>query len=99
MNYGPQAAELAQAKAEHAWLKEVPGHCLQQALMDLDKACRRHGTFGVHWRSARRWVASFRFPQGSQMELQKLNRRKTGLPRVFRTAVFASIYAARCEFR
>jgi putative transposase len=77
MNYGPQAAELAQAKTEHAWLKEVPGHCLQQTLMDLDKACRRHGTFGVHWRSARRWVASFRFPEGSKMKVERLNRGKS----------------------
>ncbi|WP_165693105.1 helix-turn-helix domain-containing protein, partial [Mycobacteroides abscessus] len=38
MNYGPQAKELAEAKAEHPWLKDVPGHCLQQTLMDLDRA-------------------------------------------------------------
>ncbi|MGZ8815104.1 MAG: helix-turn-helix domain-containing protein [Mycobacterium sp.] len=53
MNYEQQAHELVEAKAEHGWLKEVPGHCLQQALRDLDGACRRHGTFGVRgrWRS------------------------------------------------
>jgi len=50
----------------------VPGHCLQQALRDLDEACRRHGTFGVHWRSVRRWSPSFRFPEGSKMKLEKL---------------------------
>jgi putative transposase len=77
MNYEPQAAELVQAKKDHDWLTEVPAHCLQQALMDLDKACRRHGTFKVHWRSARRWVPSFRFPEGSKMKLQKLNRRRS----------------------
>ena len=53
MTYREQAGELAEAKAEHAWLAEVPGHCLQQTLMDLDKACRAHGTFGVRWRSSR----------------------------------------------
>nr|WP_231858957.1 transposase [Mycobacterium canetti] len=79
MNYQPQAAELVEAKAEHEWLKEVPGHCLQQTLIDLDKACRRHGTFRVHWRSSRRWVPSFRFPEGSKMELEKLNRNKSRL--------------------
>ncbi|KZS76364.1 hypothetical protein A4G26_21930 [Mycobacterium kansasii] len=47
MSYGPQAHELAEAKAEQAWLKDVPGHCLQQTLMDLAKACREHGTFAV----------------------------------------------------
>lgn len=75
MNYGPQARELAEAKAEHRWLSEVPGHCLQQTLMDLDKACRAHGTFRVRWRSGRRWSPSFRFPEGSKMSVQRLNRK------------------------
>jgi putative transposase len=77
MNYRPQAGELAEAKSEHCWLAEVPGHCLQQTLMDLDKACRDHGTFGVRWRSARRWAPSFRFPEGSKMGVEKLNRAKS----------------------
>jgi putative transposase len=75
MNYQPQADELAEAKAEQLWLKDVPGHCLQQTLMDLDRACREHGTFKVRWRSGRRWVPSFRFPEGSKMAVEKLNRR------------------------
>ena len=75
MNYRPQAKELAEAKSEHRWLGEVPGHCLQQALMDLDKACRAHGTFGVRWRSGRKWSPSFRFPEGSKMAVEQLNRR------------------------
>jgi putative transposase len=76
MNYDAQAHELFDAKTEHSWLKEVPGHCLQQALRDLDAACRTHGTFKVRWRSGRRWAPSFRFPEGSKMELRKLNRGK-----------------------
>jgi len=75
MNYQPQAAELAEAKADHPWLAAAPGHCLQQTLMDLDKACRVHGTFGVRWRSARRWRPSFRFPEGNKMVVERLNRR------------------------
>ncbi|MGA5543727.1 RNA-guided endonuclease InsQ/TnpB family protein [Mycobacterium sp. NPDC051198] len=75
MNYPSQAHELVEAKAEHSWLKDVPGHCLQQTLMDLDKACRTHGTFRVRWRSCRRWTPSFRFPEGSRMAVEKLNRR------------------------
>jgi putative transposase len=75
MDYEQQAHELVDAKTEQAWLTEVPGHCLQQALRDLDMACRNHGTFRVRWRSARRWVPSFRFPEGSKMEVEKLNRR------------------------
>lgn len=77
MNYGPQAKELAEAKAEHPWLKDVPGHCLQQTLMDLDRACREHGTWKVRWRSGRRWAPSFRFPEGNKMAVEKLNRRHT----------------------
>jgi putative transposase len=75
MNYEQQAHELVEAKKEHTWLTEAPSHCLQQALRDLDEACRRHGTFRVRWRSARRWVPSFRFPEGSKMGVEKLNRR------------------------
>ena len=76
MNYQPQAKELAEAKSEHSWLNDVPGHCLQQALMDLDRACREHGTGKVHWRSGRRWVPSFRFPEGNKMALEQLNGRR-----------------------
>ncbi|MBP2453186.1 RNA-guided endonuclease InsQ/TnpB family protein [Mycolicibacterium lutetiense] len=74
MNYGAQAHELAEAKSEHPWLKDVPGHCLQQTLMDLDKACRAYGTFRVRWRAGRRWSPSFRFPEGNKMVAEKLNR-------------------------
>lgn len=76
MNYQPQAKELAEAKADHGWLKSAPSHVLQQTLMDLDKACRTHGTFRVRWRSGRRWSPSFRFPEGSKMLVEKLNRRR-----------------------
>jgi putative transposase len=75
MNYREQAHELAEAKTEHRWLGEVPGHCLQQTLMDLDKACRKHGAFTVRWRSSRRWAPSFRFPEGNKMAVEPLNRR------------------------
>jgi putative transposase len=75
INYREQAGELAEAKADHRWLSEVPGHCLQQTLMDLDKACRAHGTFKVRWRSGRRWAPSFRFPEGNKMIVERLNRR------------------------
>ncbi len=77
MNYNEQAHELVEAKDEQTWLKAAPSHCLQQTLRDLDEACRKRGTWKVRWRSARRWSPSFRFPEGSQMELQKLNRRMT----------------------
>ena len=64
MTYREQAGELAEARRSMR-LAEVPGHCLQQTLMDLDKACRAHGTF-VRWRSSRRWRPSFPVPGGQQ---------------------------------
>ncbi|MFI7667572.1 RNA-guided endonuclease InsQ/TnpB family protein [Nocardia sp. NPDC049526] len=76
INYPQQAKELVEAKAEHGWLKDAPSHCLQQTLMDLDRACRMHGTFGVRWRSGRRWRPSFRFPDVKQIEVQRLGRRR-----------------------
>jgi putative transposase len=70
ISYRQQARELAEAKIEHLWLARVPGHCLQQTLMDLDKACRTHGTFTVRWRSSRRWRPSFRFPEGNKIVVE-----------------------------
>lgn len=83
MNYQPQAKELAEAKSEHLWLKDVPGHCLQQTLMDLDRACREHGTWKVRWRSGRRWAPSFRFPEGSKMVVERLSRRHARITKEF----------------
>lgn len=75
MNYVPQAAELATAKREHEWLRAAPSHILQQTLRDLDKACRTHGAFKVHWRSKNRWNPSFRFPAGNLITVERLNRK------------------------
>ncbi|MEU9436569.1 transposase [Streptomyces sp. NPDC048252] len=73
MNYIPQAAELAEAKREHEWLRAAPGHCLQQVLRDLDKACRTHGTFKVRWRIKSRWSPSFRFPDPKKIKVERMN--------------------------
>ncbi|MDX3233431.1 hypothetical protein [Streptomyces sp. ME19-01-6] len=75
MNYVPQAAQLAEAKGEHPWLKTAPSHVLQQTLRDLDRACREHGTFKVRWRSKARWHPSFRFPAGNLIRVERLGRR------------------------
>ncbi|MEU8801344.1 transposase [Spirillospora sp. NPDC048819] len=84
MNYVPQAKELAEAKKEHTWLTDVPGHCLQQTLMDLDKACRTHGTWRVRWRSKSRWAPSFRFPEGGKIRVERLGRKwgRAKLPKI-----------------
>ncbi|WP_433522377.1 RNA-guided endonuclease InsQ/TnpB family protein [Nocardia pseudovaccinii] len=75
INYNEQARQLADAKNEHEWLKQAPGHCLQQTLMDLEKACKTHGTFRVRWRSGRRWCPSFRFPEGGKIAVERLGRK------------------------
>lgn len=75
MNYVPQAREMAEAKKDFPWLAEVSSDCLQQTLMDLDKACRTHGTFKVHWRAKSRWAPSFRFPDKRLMKVERLGRK------------------------
>ena len=77
INYPEQCRELADAKTDPdlSWLAEAPGHCLQQTLKDLDKACRTHGTWKVKFRSKTRWSPSFRFPEGRHMRAQRLSKR------------------------
>lgn len=75
IGYRDQARQLAEAKADFAWLGEVPGHCLQQTLMDLDKACATHGTWAVRWKSKGKNPPSFRFPEGRKISVERLNRR------------------------
>ena len=77
INYPEQCRELADAKTDPdlSWLAEAPGHCLQQTLKDLDRACRTHGTWRVKFRSKTRWAPSFRFPEGKQMRVQRLSKR------------------------
>ncbi|MEW1841537.1 helix-turn-helix domain-containing protein, partial [Nonomuraea angiospora] len=75
IGYHEQARQLAEAKQEFAWLSQVPGHCLQQTLLDLDQACSRHGTWKVRWKSKARTRPSFRFPEGAKIAIERLNRR------------------------
>jgi len=72
LDYVPQAAQLTVARSEFPWLAEISAQVLQQTLMDLDKACRSHGTFTVRWRSKTRWHPSFRFPSGQRIEVERL---------------------------
>ena len=75
INYPQQAKELVETKLDpdFAWISQVPAHCLQQTLMDLDKACRAHGTWRVKFRSKTTWSPSFRFPEGKHMRVQRLS--------------------------
>ncbi len=53
----------------------MPGHCLQQTLIDLDQACSRHGTWKVRWKSRATNTPSFRFPEGAKIAIERLSRR------------------------
>ena len=77
IDYPRQCHELAEAKKDPdlSWLADAPGHCLQQTLMDLDRACRAHGTWKVKFRSKALWSPSFRFPEGKHMRVQRLSKR------------------------
>ncbi|MEU2026417.1 transposase [Streptomyces sp. NPDC016469] len=77
ISYQEQARQLVEAKRDEqfAWLREPPGHVLQQLLMDLDKACRVHGTWAVRWKSKASWQPSMRFPEGRNLRVQQLSRK------------------------
>ncbi|MEV6930925.1 transposase [Dactylosporangium sp. NPDC051485] len=77
ISYVEQARQMAQAKKDPAcaWLADAPSHTLQQALRDLDRACREHGTWKVRWRSKTRTAPSFRFPDPNHITVRRLNRR------------------------
>jgi putative transposase len=71
ISYGMQAGELKALKAEAPFLREVPHHCLQQALLDLRNAIER-------WRcgaarrpryKGRHAGDSFRFPDPKQFRV------------------------------
>ena len=69
--YADQARELKALKAEFPWFKEVPHHCLQQALMDLQRAFGNffRGRAGYPRRHKKFRRDSFRFPDPAQIKL------------------------------
>ncbi|GGV91799.1 RNA-guided endonuclease InsQ/TnpB family protein [Streptomyces massasporeus] len=84
IDYVPQSAQLTEAKREFEWLRAAPASILQQTLRDLERACRRHGAFKVHWRSKTRWSPSFRFPEPERIKVRRINRKwaEVKLPRI-----------------
>lgn len=76
VGYAEQCMQLADAKGDPycAWLKDAPSHCLQQALRDLDRACRTRGTFKVHWRSKARSRPSVRFPYAPHIHVRRVSK-------------------------
>ena len=68
-----QSQELVPLKAEFTFLKDVPSHCLQQALRDLDRAYQKFFKEGAGYPRPRRKIDgdSFRFPDPKQFNLTK----------------------------
>ena len=107
INCPEHARQLAEAKADHRWLAEAPSHCLPQTLMDLDKACRTHGTLRVRWRSgggggrrssfprATRWSSSGSTAGHGRVKLPKLGWVKFRLSRPLDGMVLRSATLAR----
>ncbi len=75
--YEEQARQMAAAKKDPAceWLADAPAQTLQQVLRDLERTCKEHGTWKVHWRSKSRSAPSFRFPEPKSLAVRRLNRR------------------------
>jgi len=61
IGYVEQARQMAEAKKDPyaRWLADAPSHILQQALRDLEKACKTHGTWKVRWRSKNKTPPTF----------------------------------------
>lgn len=74
-SYASQCSDLAEAKRSEPWLAEAPSHCVQQTLLDLDRACRQCGVWRVRWRGKRNCEPAFRFPDATQIgDLRRLAR-------------------------
>ena len=70
-----QRDELVELKTEARFLAEVPAHCLQQALVDLDAAFQRFfaGIAGYPTPRRRFENDSFRFPDAAQITWDEAN--------------------------
>ena len=72
IGYFAQRGELSELKREFPFFREVPHHCLQEALVDLDKAFANFfaGRAAYPKRHRKRDGVSFRFPDPTQFSLE-----------------------------
>ena len=79
LDYHDQAAELGALKSELPWFKDVPHHCLQQTLVDLDRAFKRFvAKLGGYPSRKRKWQSdSFRFPDPKQFSIRRQTRARS----------------------
>jgi putative transposase len=80
LNYNNQANELKDIKKveSYHWIKDVPAQCLQQSMMDLDKAYQKFFKKGLGFPKFKRKNSgdSIRFPQPKQFKLVRVNGNK-----------------------
>lgn len=67
-----QINELPQLKKAYPFLREVPSHCLQQAVRDLDDAFKRFFKGQAHYPKHAKKIAgdTFRFPDHEQFKIR-----------------------------
>ncbi len=80
INYYDQAAELKNVKKDNdlEWIAKTPAQCLQQTIMDLDKAFKSFwkSGFGFPHFKKKSQGDSFRFPDPAQFSVRVVSRKK-----------------------
>jgi len=89
VGFAAQCAELPGLKEVCPWLKEVPSHCLQQTLRDLDQAFHNffagRASYPVFRKKFRK--DSFRFPDDKQFVIEE-SLGRVRLPKFGWTTIF-----------
>lgn len=75
INYNSQAKQLTEIRALVDWVRAVPAQVQQQMLMDLEKACVKHGSLNVKFWARDRHDPSYRYPSPHMTPVEKLNRK------------------------
>jgi putative transposase len=86
-SYEDQANELKSVKESFPWISNVPHHCLQQKLKDLDSAYKRFfkGLGGFPKYQKRSGAMSMRFPDAKQFSVSTTKGKRKGflkLPKI-----------------
>ncbi len=77
VGYYAQAGELTDLKAAYPWVAEAPSHCLQQTLMDLDRAFQNFFAGRASYPTFRKKFQrdSFRFPDPKAFVVDEIGQR------------------------
>lgn len=75
ISYESQANQLPEIRGMFDWVKAVPAQVVQQMLMDVDTACRKHGVWKVKFWAKHQHAPSFRYPTPKHTPAERLNKR------------------------